>query len=221
MPSDLEDEGQIMNEQAGGEIMDEPVMLEGPSKVSRRGMLAGIGVGVAAATQAASAKSATAAPAILTGKTAGMRFRALVRTRDGTAVQSLKLLAVPPKEVVVRVKASITCYTQVTHVFAEPGSPVLPPWVPMIMGHTFVGVVEEVGPMVERTRVGDRVIVTPTPQCGQCYACLHGRSDQCEFLTIDVHPVAVDENGREVRPRFGLGGIAEVAMCAEEYCVPV
>jgi S-(hydroxymethyl)glutathione dehydrogenase/alcohol dehydrogenase len=199
--------------------MDEPVILEGASKVSRREML--VGIGVAAATQAAPARSATPAPAILTGKTTGMRFRALVRSREGTAVQSLKLLAVPPKEVVIRVKASVTCYTQVTHMFAEPGSPLLPPWVPMIMGHTFVGVVEEVGPMVERTRVGDRVIVTPTPQCGQCYACLHGRSDQCDFLIPNIHPIAVDENGREVRNRFGLGGIAEMAMCPEEYCVPV
>jgi S-(hydroxymethyl)glutathione dehydrogenase / alcohol dehydrogenase len=210
-----------MPSEGGGEIMDEPVIPEGASKVSRRGMLVGLGVGVAAAIQAAPARSVTAAPAILTGKTTGMRFRALVRSPEGTAVQSLKLLAVPPKEVVIRVKASVTCYTQVTHVFAEPGSPLLPPWVPMVMGHTFVGVVEEVGHLVTRTRVGDRVIVTPTPQCGQCYACLHGRSDQCDFLTVDIHPFAVDENGREIRPRFGLGGIGEIAMCAEEYCVPV
>jgi S-(hydroxymethyl)glutathione dehydrogenase/alcohol dehydrogenase len=205
----------------GFEIMDKKMDKKGPSKVSRRGMLTGIGVGLAAAIPSAPTRSAAAAPAILTGKTAGMRFRALVRSREGTAVQSLKLLAVPPKEVVIRVKASITCYTQVTHVFAEPGSPLLPEWVPMIMGHTSVGVVEEVGSLVRRTRVGDRVIFTPTPQCGQCYACLQGRADQCDFLTVDIHPVAVDDNGRQIRNRFGLGGVAEMAMCAEEYCVPI
>ena len=28
-------------------------------------------------------------------------------------------------------------------------------------------------------RVGDRVCVSGTPQCGACYQCLRGRSDQC------------------------------------------
>jgi hypothetical protein len=42
-----------MPSEGAGEIMDEPVIPEGASKVSRRGML--VGIGIAAATQAAPA----------------------------------------------------------------------------------------------------------------------------------------------------------------------
>ena len=53
----------------------------------------------------------------------------------------------------------------------------------VIQGHGGVGVVEAVGPEVRRVRVGDRVCVSGTPQCGSCYHCLRGRSDMCQFLS--------------------------------------
>ena len=48
--------------------------------------------------------------------------------------------------------------------------------------HGGVGIVEAVGPDVRRVQVGDRVIVGVTPECGQCYQCLHGRADRCQVL---------------------------------------
>jgi S-(hydroxymethyl)glutathione dehydrogenase/alcohol dehydrogenase len=91
-----------------------------------------------------------------------------------------------------------------------------------ILNHSGMGVVEEVGPMVKRVQPGDRVIVAGTPQCGQCYQCLQGRADHCQFLSgVDVHPIAEMADGTPVQPMSGLGGISELMVVAEEYCCPV
>ena len=40
-----------------------------------------------------------------------------------------------------------------------------------ILGHEFMGIVEEVGPAVLRVRKGDRVVIPFTISCGQCFYC--------------------------------------------------
>ena len=41
--------------------------------------------------------------------------------------------------------------------------------------------VEAVGAKVTRVQPGDRVLVTNTPNCGECYDCLRGRGDICQM----------------------------------------
>lgn len=50
----------------------------------------------------------------------------------------------------------------------------------MIVGHEFMGIVEEVGPSVKNLKKGDRVIVPFPIACGQCFFCNHGASPHCE-----------------------------------------
>ena len=49
-----------------------------------------------------------------------------------------------------------------------------------VLGHEFMGVVEEVGPSVTKVKKGDRVVVPFPIACGQCYFCAHGLSPHCE-----------------------------------------
>jgi alcohol dehydrogenase len=50
----------------------------------------------------------------------------------------------------------------------------------LILGHEPVGIVEELGPGLEREyRVGQRVIVGAITPCGQCFYCLNGNHSQC------------------------------------------
>jgi S-(hydroxymethyl)glutathione dehydrogenase/alcohol dehydrogenase len=50
----------------------------------------------------------------------------------------------------------------------------------MIMGHEFMGIVEEVGAGVKKLKKGDRVIVPFPIACGHCFFCTHDASPSCE-----------------------------------------
>ncbi len=50
----------------------------------------------------------------------------------------------------------------------------------MVLGHEFMGIVEEVGPQVTRVKKGDRVVVPFTIACGSCFFCQQGFHPSCE-----------------------------------------
>ncbi len=50
----------------------------------------------------------------------------------------------------------------------------------MVMGHEFMGIVEEVGPAVRNLKKGDRVVVPFPIACGHCFFCTHDASPACE-----------------------------------------
>jgi S-(hydroxymethyl)glutathione dehydrogenase/alcohol dehydrogenase len=95
----------------------------------------------------------------------------------------------------------------------------------VIQGHGGVGIVEAIGPEVRRVRVGDRVCVSGTPQCGSCYQCLRGRSDMCQFLSAngpdDLVPIAEMRDGTPVFENSHIGGLAELMVTFEEWVVPI
>jgi threonine dehydrogenase-like Zn-dependent dehydrogenase len=51
---------------------------------------------------------------------------------------------------------------------------------PMVLGHEFMGIVEEVGPGVTKIGKGDRVVVPFPIACGQCFFCNHELPEHCE-----------------------------------------
>jgi alcohol dehydrogenase len=77
-------------------------------------------------------------------------------------------------DVLIRVTATMICSSEVH--YAEG---FLPPCPPFIMGHEFVGVIEEVGAAVTSFTVGDRVVAPPYPFCGKCEICRKGVSGMC------------------------------------------
>jgi alcohol dehydrogenase len=50
----------------------------------------------------------------------------------------------------------------------------------MIVGHEFMGIVEEVGASVTKLKAGDRVVVPFPIACGHCFFCSRGASPHCE-----------------------------------------
>ncbi len=79
-----------------------------------------------------------------------------------------------PSEVLIRVMASGICGTDIHILRGE----YLGDY-PVIPGHEFSGVVEQVGAGVTRFEVGDRVAVEPNIACDNCYNCLHNRQNFC------------------------------------------
>jgi S-(hydroxymethyl)glutathione dehydrogenase/alcohol dehydrogenase len=79
-----------------------------------------------------------------------------------------------PGEVVVRIAAAGVCQTDVSLARGAFGQAM-----PVVLGHEGAGTVAEVGPAVERWGVGDRVLLTWVPACGQCYHCLRRETYIC------------------------------------------
>jgi S-(hydroxymethyl)glutathione dehydrogenase / alcohol dehydrogenase len=50
----------------------------------------------------------------------------------------------------------------------------------MVLGHEFMGIVEEVGAEVKNLKPGDRVVVPFPIACGRCWFCEHSWPTQCE-----------------------------------------
>lgn len=217
--------------------------------LTRRGVLAG---GVALAAQngtllaqnrAAQSNSAPSGSAV-----AGRKFRGWVSRGTGpgrTTLQELTLRPIGGRQIVVRTEATNLCYSVSSDVLGlpqpgfgpPPGSnekaPPRPPSpaftamsrMAIIQGHGGIGVVEAVGPDVRRVQVGDRVCVSGTPQCGNCYQCLRGRADMCQFLgrqgPNDLVPIADMRDGTPVYANSHIGGLAELMVTFEEWVVPV
>lgn len=117
----------------------------------------------------------------------------------------------------LRTQASGVCYTIVGQVLSASNAARA-----TIPNHSGMGVVEEVGALVKRVQPGDRVIIPGTPQCGQCYQCLQGRSDWCQFLSTNPpHPMAEMADGTPVFAGGAIGGLSELMVVTEEYCCPV
>jgi threonine dehydrogenase-like Zn-dependent dehydrogenase len=51
---------------------------------------------------------------------------------------------------------------------------------PMVLGHEFMGIVEEVGASVKNLKRGDRVVVPFPIACGHCFFCNHELPGHCE-----------------------------------------
>ena len=81
-----------------------------------------------------------------------------------------------PTDAVVRVTSTAICGSDlhlynVLAAYLTPGD---------ILGHEFMGVVEQVGSAVENLQVGDRVVIPFNISCGRCWMCERGLYAQCE-----------------------------------------
>jgi S-(hydroxymethyl)glutathione dehydrogenase / alcohol dehydrogenase len=59
---------------------------------------------------------------------------------------------------------------------------------PMVLGHEFMGIVEEVGSNIKHLRRGDRVVVPFPIACGHCFFCEHQLAPQCENSNPNYGP---------------------------------
>lgn len=108
-----------------------------------------------------------------------------------------------PHEVVVEVGACGICGTDIHIIDGE--YPLAS--FPLIPGHELGGAVVQVGSEVTSVKIGDRVGVDPTLNCGACYYCQRGMGNLCErFRAVGV---------------TNPGGFAERVAVAERTLYPL
>ncbi len=84
------------------------------------------------------------------------------------------------RDIILKVTATAICGSDL-HIYS--GS--LPQPRPMVLGHEFMGIVEELGADVKNLSVGDRVVVPFPIACGTCFFCNHHLPGQCENSNPD------------------------------------
>ena len=119
----------------------------------------------------------------------------------------------PPKagELKVKMKATGVCHSDLSVINGT-----LPLATPCVVGHEGAGIVEEVGEGVTNIAVGDHVVLSFVPVCGECNECHHQRP---QFCTIgQPHGKMIDGtarvhlDGEELNVMQFLGCMAEYAV---------
>ena len=98
--------------------------------------------------------------------------------KDRVEVAELPDPVAGPGEVVVRVRASGLCHTDLDVMHSNYGTSAFP----VVPGHEYAGEVVEVGPGVANLAPGARVVIDPNLECGTCQACQRGWAHLCEHL---------------------------------------
>lgn len=197
-------------------------MSASSSRPSRRRAIKAVGVavggGAAALLGGAGVAAQGGAPAIVTNTQAGRRFKAFVKfSPDRPTVVDVTARALTGNQVLMRVEAAQTCYSNIDQVLKSDQR--TPNTNASIVGHGGVGVVEAVGPQVVSTRVGDRVILNLHAACGRCWNCLNMRSDKCRSGQVPPTPIGTLPNGANLFGR--TGAMSELAITGEEMVTPI
>lgn len=80
-----------------------------------------------------------------------------------------------PDDIIVRVTSTAICGSDL-HIYDG----YVPQAKDLIMGHEFMGVVEDTGHAVTKLKKGDRIVVPFTIACGHCFFCSQGFHANCE-----------------------------------------
>jgi threonine 3-dehydrogenase len=108
------------------------------------------------------------------------RMKALVKARPepGIWMEEVPVPEVGPNDVLIRVRKSAICGTDV-HIYNwdQWASRTVP--VPMVVGHEFVGEIADLGSAVTQYRLGQRVSGEGHIVCGHCRNCRAGRGHLC------------------------------------------
>jgi S-(hydroxymethyl)glutathione dehydrogenase / alcohol dehydrogenase len=132
----------------------------------------------------------------------------------------------PPRdgEVLVKVAASGLCGSDLN---AIDGKRALAPF-PLVLGHEAAGVVAQTGPRVTRLKVGDPVVVSIVPSCGDCPACVRERPNYCQTAAQAMSNGSLldgsqrlSRNGQPLHHFLTVSSFAQYAVVPESGAVAI
>ncbi|MEA1261678.1 Zn-dependent alcohol dehydrogenase [Microbacterium sp. STF-2] len=146
-------------------------------------------------------------------------MKAVVFRDPQSPIEFVDVDLAPPRagEVRVRIAAAGVCHSDLHVKRGE--------WdaaAPLVMGHEGSGIVTELGEGVTTLAVGDHVVLSWVPPCGECRYCRAGHEARCQKVATVVAPLGVLFDGTS---RLSLDGeplhhYLGVSSFAEEVVVP-
>jgi S-(hydroxymethyl)glutathione dehydrogenase / alcohol dehydrogenase len=122
-------------------------------------------------------------------------------------VESLRLIAPRPDEVVVKLAASGVCHSDLS---VQQAKLPFPP--PAVLGHEGAGIVEEVGKDVKHVKAGDHVVLSWVENCGRCHYCIAGHAHLCDAMMASMMSggeLVFEKDGTQISRMAGVGSFAE------------
>ncbi len=108
---------------------------------------------------------------------------AVLYGREKLKVEAVGIPEVDDGDLLVRVKAALTCGTDVKVFRRGYHARMIVP--PALFGHELAGDVVKAGSAVEGFRVGQRVVAANSAPCGECYYCRRNAANLCEDLVFN------------------------------------
>lgn len=108
---------------------------------------------------------------------------AVLYGREDVRIEHVAVPEPGPGEIVVEIKAALTCGTDLKVYKRGYHAKMLTP--PALFGHEFAGVVTAVGDGVRRFREGDRVVSLNSAPCGVCFHCERNQPNLCDDLLFN------------------------------------
>jgi L-iditol 2-dehydrogenase len=105
---------------------------------------------------------------------------AVLYGKQDVRIEQIPIPRVESGEVLVRVKAALTCGTDLK--VYQRGFHARMIVLPSVFGHELAGIVEEVGEGVESFAPGMRVVAANSAPCGECYFCRKQQANLCQDL---------------------------------------
>jgi S-(hydroxymethyl)glutathione dehydrogenase/alcohol dehydrogenase len=146
-------------------------------------------------------------------------MKAVVFRSPGAPLEYIDVELAAPKagEVRVKIAAAGVCHSDLHVKRGEWDAPA-----PLVMGHEGSGVVLELGEGVTSLAVGDHVVLSWVPPCGECRYCRSGHEARCQKVATVVAPLGVLFDGTS---RLSIDGdpihhYLGVSSFAEEVVVP-
>src|SRR5690606_9349663 len=138
-------------------------------------------------------------------------------------VVELDLGAPRETELLVEIEVASVCHSDLSVVDGSRSRPT-----PMLLGHEAAGRVVQVGAAVSDVAVGQRVVLTFLPRCGECAGCSTAGVAPCvkgaatngagEMLAGGTR---LSQDGHPVRHHLGVSGFATHAVADRRSVVPV
>jgi Zn-dependent alcohol dehydrogenase len=133
------------------------------------------------------------------------------------SIETIELADPGPGEVRVEIKACAICHSDIFYMDGAWGGEL-----PAVYGHEAAGIVESVGPGVNRVKPGDHVIATLIRNCGFCPACAGGSPVACEeVFPLDRKTPIHGAKGEPMVHGMRTGAFAEYAVVEQSQVAKI